>query len=82
MQGHTVSVAINGQLGVDRVVESLDQCGGKHTEFDLVLMDCDMPVMDGLQVIICHEQALVSLKTNQNVDAGVGRTFAVIIEGG
>ena len=29
-----------------------------------------------------YEQALVSLKIKKPVDAGVGRTFAVIIEGG
>jgi len=29
-----------------------------------------------------NEQALVSLKLKKLVDAGVGRTFAVIIEGG
>jgi len=29
-----------------------------------------------------HEQALVSLKLTKPVDAGVGRTFAVVIEGG
>ena len=29
-----------------------------------------------------HEQALVSLKLKKPIDVGVGRTFAVIIEGG
>ena len=29
-----------------------------------------------------YEQALVSLKLNKAADAGVGRTFAIIIEGG
>jgi len=29
-----------------------------------------------------YEQALVSLKLKKTVDAGVGRTFAVRIEGG
>jgi len=29
-----------------------------------------------------NEQALVSLKLKKSVDAGGGRTFAVIIEGG
>jgi len=31
---------------------------------------------------IRYEQALVSLKLKKPVDAGVGRTFSVIIEGG
>jgi len=29
-----------------------------------------------------NEQALVSLKLKKTIDAGVGRTFAVVIEGG
>jgi signal transduction histidine kinase/CheY-like chemotaxis protein len=39
-RGHTVAVAANGELGVTAF---------KENEFDLVLMDVQMPVMDGLQ---------------------------------
>jgi len=39
-RGHTVEVAANGELGVEAF---------KHKIFDLVLMDVQMPVMDGLQ---------------------------------
>ncbi|PAV26743.1 hybrid sensor histidine kinase/response regulator [Tamilnaduibacter salinus] len=38
--GHQVEVAENGE----KALEALD-----HTSFDLVLMDCQMPVMDGYQ---------------------------------
>ncbi len=38
--GCEVSVVENGQLAVDAL---------KDTDFDLVLMDCQMPVMDGYQ---------------------------------
>jgi len=38
--GHTVVVAENGRLGVDAV---------KRESFDVVLMDVQMPVMDGLE---------------------------------
>lgn len=38
--GHTVVVAENGKLGVDAV---------KRENFDVVLMDVQMPVMDGLE---------------------------------
>ncbi len=39
-QGHDVTIAENGQIAVDLV--------GK-TEFDLILMDIQMPVMDGIE---------------------------------
>jgi len=38
--GHSVTIAENGQVALDRIV------GG---DFDLVLMDCQMPVMDGFE---------------------------------
>jgi len=37
---------------------------------------------EGTCLFSFNEQALVSLKLKKLVDAGVGRTFAVIIEGG
>jgi signal transduction histidine kinase/CheY-like chemotaxis protein len=40
-QGASVSIACNGQLGVDAV-------RGASPQFDVVLMDLQMPVMDGL----------------------------------
>jgi len=38
--GQNVTIAENGQQAVDRVLEE---------KFDLVLMDCQMPEMDGLE---------------------------------
>ena len=40
--GHTVGVAENGRQALDLLAEQT---------FDLVLMDCQMPVMDGLQTV-------------------------------
>lgn len=39
-QGHDVSIASNG-------IEALDLA--KKTEFDIILMDCQMPIMDGYE---------------------------------
>ncbi|GEM_PF-1232217 len=46
-----VTIAVNGQEGVDRFLE---------THFDIVLMDMQMPIMDGyraMQLIRTHEQS-------------------------
>ena len=39
-RGHTAKVAENGQKALDAVAEA---------DFDIVLMDCQMPVMDGFE---------------------------------
>jgi CheY-like chemotaxis protein len=40
-KGHRVTVADNGRLGIEKLLE-------RNWEFDAVLMDVQMPVMDGL----------------------------------
>jgi signal transduction histidine kinase/DNA-binding response OmpR family regulator/HPt (histidine-containing phosphotransfer) domain-containing protein len=49
--GHSVTVAFNGKEALDAIVER--DRAGKMTErglpFDIVLMDCDMPVMNGFE---------------------------------
>jgi two-component system sensor histidine kinase/response regulator len=41
-QGHTVHVAVNGQIALDAISEH---------EFDAVFMDVQMPVMDGMEAV-------------------------------
>jgi CheY-like chemotaxis protein len=43
-QGHDVFLAENGAEGVRAVTESV-------VPFDLILMDCQMPIMDGVSEI-------------------------------
>ena len=56
--GHTISVAENGQIAVNMVRESLfcnsggdAEHSGTHTRYDIIVMDLQMPVMDGLEAI-------------------------------
>jgi CheY-like chemotaxis protein len=45
--GHSVTVAENGLLAVEAVAKGLDE-QGRHA-FDMALMDCEMPIMDGFE---------------------------------
>ncbi|MGE4157529.1 MAG: CHASE domain-containing protein [Planctomycetota bacterium] len=56
-QGHTLEFAIDGQQAIEKTLDS---------RFDVVLMDVQMPVMDGLTATRCIRQA--------EMDAGRPRT--------
>jgi len=44
---------------------------------------CFSLIAGAAPIVLCgHEQALVSINLKNPVDAGVGRAFAVVIEGG
>ena len=40
--GHNIDIAQNGQVGVDKILKD-------HHKYDLILMDCMMPIMDGFE---------------------------------
>ncbi|MGF1703979.1 ATP-binding protein, partial [Photobacterium makurazakiensis] len=48
-QGHSVDLAVNGQVAIEKV---------KEGEFDLILMDNHMPVMDGIEATRIIKQEL------------------------
>jgi CheY-like chemotaxis protein len=58
-QGHAVALAANGREALDRL---------EHERFDLVLMDVQMPEMDGLEAVTILRQR----------EAGSGRRLPVI----
>ena len=55
--GHAVSTAINGKDGLEAMLSGLT---GEGTQFDIVLMDIQMPVMGGLDAV--YEYRAVELK--------------------
>lgn len=49
--GHQVVTAENGQVAVDTLKKGYDECKKGTSPFDVVLMDLQMPVMDGVSAI-------------------------------
>jgi len=46
--GHQVAIAYNGEEAI-RVVKGVSDLNDGESPFDVILMDCDMPVMDGFE---------------------------------
>ena len=47
--GHKTTVVENGRQAIDTIVKSSSDCSTKGIVYDAVLMDIQMPVMDGLE---------------------------------
>ena len=47
--GDKCDFAINGQDALDQVKKDIELYNGTYCSYDLILMDCNMPVMDGYE---------------------------------
>ena len=63
--------ALNGQQALDMVVASVEKNGFRTSDYHLILMDCNMPFMDGYEATLRIRQYLFEQKIEQPIISAV-----------
>ena len=63
--------AIGGEQGFNAIINDLEQNGGQFCSYNLILMDCNMPFMDGYQSTIKIRQYLYEMNIPQPIIVAV-----------
>ena len=65
------STAFNGNQALKKVQESVEFFQGKQCGYEVILMDCNMPFMDGYEATVCIREYLLNLGLDQPIIAAV-----------
>ena len=63
--------AFNGKQAVEKVLKSIEFYNGVKCGYDLILMDCNMPFMDGYDATVQIREQITELKLDQPTIAAV-----------